>query len=275
MAQPKCYKQELKLINKKNISEYYQLPILDGLELLNAKSHTLDFPFHTHDTFNIALILENTFKIKLDDKDIVVPKGVLSIVHPNEVHATPCDKDLGNSFFTFYVSPEAIKDLNNGETVVFEDKVIYDQHIFNELFFLSVHVKNNTIDFENRLVAVLKLLVSKYATVKPVTLATSKLFQSFMVESNFDSFSLESTANQFGLNKYKFIRLFKQETGLTPNNFVLLKKIETSKEMLKSGKPIMNIAIDCGFYDASHYYRNFKRFTGVNPLDFQNAFLIK
>ncbi|MDP2722244.1 MAG: hypothetical protein Q8O72_05775 [Bacteroidales bacterium] len=67
-------------MSKRNISEYHQLPILDGLELLNAKSHTLDFPFHTHDTFNIALILENTFNIRLDDKDIMVPKGVLSIV---------------------------------------------------------------------------------------------------------------------------------------------------------------------------------------------------
>ncbi len=262
-------------MSKRNISEYHHLPILDGLELLNAKSHTLDFPFHTHDTFNIALILENTFNIRLDDKDIKVPKGVLSIVHPNEVHATPCDKDLGNSFFTFYVSPEAIKDFNNGEPVFFEDKIIYDQSIFNELYSLSVHFKNNEIDFENRLVVALKLLVTKYATVKPMKLATSKLFQSFIAETSFESFSLDKTASQFGLNKYKFIRFFKQETGLTPNNYVLLKKIEKSKKKLKNGKPIFDVAIDCGFYDTSHFYKNFKRFTGVNPLDFQSCFLIK
>lgn len=267
--------EKSKLTSKRNISEYYQLPILDGLELLNAKTHTLDFPFHTHDTFNIALIIENTFNIRLNDKDILVPHGALSIVHPNEVHATPCDKDLGNSFFTFYVSPEAIKDFNNGENVFFEDKVIYDQPIFNELYFLSTHFKNYEIDFENRLIAALKLLVSKYASVKPVKSNTSKLFQSFIVESNVDTFSLERTANQFGLNKYKFIRLFKQETGLTPNNYVLLSRIQESKNMLKEGKPIFNTAIDCGFYDLSHFYKNFKRFTGVNPLDFQNSFIIK
>lgn len=260
--------------SKRNISEYHQLPILDGLELLNAKSHTLDFPFHTHDTFNIALILENTFNIKLDDKDILVPKGVLSIVHPNEVHATPCDKDLGNSFFTFYVSPEAIKDFNNGKPVFFEDKIIYDQYVFNELYFLSMHFKNNEVDFENRLIAVLKLLVTNYTSVQPVKFVTSKLFQSFITETNFESFSLDKTASQFGLNKYKFIRLFKQETGLTPNNYVLLSRIQESKIMLKEGRPIFNTAIDCGFYDLSHFYRNFKRFTGVNPLDFKNALFI-
>ena len=261
--------------SKINLSEYHQLPILDGLELLDAKSHTLDFPYHTHETYNIALILDTTFNTKLNDKFLQAPKGTLSITNPNEVHATPCDKDLGNSFFTFYVSPEAIVDFTDGQPVHFEDRVIYDPPIFNELYFLSTHFNNSEISFEIRLIAALKLLVSKYASVKPVKLATSKLFQSFIVESTFESFSLDKTANQFGLNKYKFMRLFKQETGLTPNNYVLLSRIQESKNMLKEGKPIFNTAIDCGFYDLSHFYKNFKRYTGVNPLDFQNSFFVK
>ena len=259
---------------KKNISEYHRLPILDGLELLNAKSHTLDFPFHTHDTFNIALILDTTFNVKLNHKLLKAPKGTLSITNPDEVHATPCDSDLGNSFFTYYVSPDAIKKFNDGNPVFFEDKTIYDQNIFNELCYLSVNYSTNVIQFEKRLITALKTLISKYSTVKPITYKTNKLFQNFISETDFDSFSLDKIEMQFGINKYKFIRLFKQETGLTPNNYALLKKVEKSKLMLKEGIPIFNIAIDCGFYDASHFYKNFKRFTGVNPLDFQNALLI-
>lgn len=263
------------MTSTKNISEYHNLPILDGLELLNAKSHTLDFPFHTHETFNIALILDTTFNTKLNDKFLKAPKGTLSITNPKEVHATPCDHDLGNSFFTFYVSPDAIKDFNNGQRVFFEDKIIYDQSIFKELYFLSANYGNDNMNFERRLVSALKILISKYATIKPITFSTNKLFQTFINETKFETFSLDKTALQFGIDKYKFIRLFKQETGLTPNNFVLLKKIERSKKLLKQGNPIFNVAIDCGFYDTSHFYKNFKRFTGVNPLDFQNALFIQ
>ena len=121
-----------------------------------------------------------------------------------------------------------------------------------------IHFKNNDVDFENRLIAVLKLLVTNYTSVLPIKFAKSKLFQSFITETNFESFSLDKTASQFGLNKYKFIRLFKQETGLTPNNYVLLSRIQESKNMLKEGRPIFNTAIDCGFYDLSHFYKNFK-----------------
>lgn len=262
------------MTSKKNISEYNQLPILDGLELLNAKSHTIDFPFHTHDTFNIALILDTTFNTKLNDKFLKAPKGSLSITNPNEVHATPCDQDLGNSFFTYYVSPEAFKDFNGGKPVFFEDKIIYNQNLFNELYFLTSVYHKDEITFENRLIIALKSLISKYASINPISYNTNKLFQCFINETKFDTFSLDKTAAQFGINKYKFIRLFKQETGLTPNNFVLLKKIEQSKKMLKAGKPIFDVAIDCGFYDTSHFYKNFLRFTGVNPLNFQNALFV-
>lgn len=258
--------------NKTNINEYYQLPILDGLELLNAKSCILDFPFHTHTTFNISLILKNTFETKLTDRLLKAPVGTICITNSNEVHATPCDNYVGNSFFTYYVSPEVIMKLNAGQDVFFDDKIIYDQSIFNELYFLSFNFNKSNVQLEKRLTLALKSLISKHSANRKTSYKTSQLFQSFIDNTSFDTFSLSKTASQFGINKYKFIRLFKQETGLTPNNFILLKKIEQSKKLLKNGTPIFDVAINCGFYDNSHFYKNFKRFIGVNPLDYQNAF---
>ncbi|WP_298533222.1 AraC family transcriptional regulator [uncultured Algibacter sp.] len=259
----------------KNISEYHYKPILDGLEFLRAKSHTIDFPFHTHDTFNIALILDTTFNIKLTDKFLKVPRGVLSIVNPDEVHATPCDRDQGNSFFTFYVSPDVIKSFNNNRNVFFRNKVIYNTQLFNEFYFLSENLENASVNFEFRLTKALKQLVVNYAEDEMFSYKTTKLFQTFINESSFETFSLDKTASQFGIDKFKFIRLFKQETGLTPNNFVLLKKIEKSKQLLKKGVPILNVAVDAGFYDAPHFYKNFKRFTGVTPLVFQDSYFVQ
>lgn len=260
--------------NKTDINEYHQLPILDGLELLNAKSCTFNFPFHTHNTFNISLILKNTFNTKLTDRFLKAPVGTICITNAKEVHATPCDNLIGNSFFTFYVSPEVISKLNNNKNVFFKDNIIYDQSIFSELYYLSLNFKQKDIQFEERLKSALTSLISKYSYNQDNNYKTKQLFQSFINNTSFDGFSLSKTASEFGMSKYKFIRLFKQETGLTPNNFILLKKIEQSKEMLKNGNPIFNVAIDCGFYDNSHFYKNFKRFIGVNPMEYQNAFFL-
>lgn len=259
-------------MNTKNISSYHKLPILDGLELLNAKEHTLNFPYHTHDTFNIALILDNTFNTKLTDKFLKAPTGTLAITNPNEIHATPCDTLKGNSFFTFYISPEVLKTINKGTPVFFKDRTIYNPHVFSELYYLSLNFNKNLNFFEDRLYKVIQTLVQQHSVNEPFKNSMVTLFQDFINDiENIEKFSLDKTANQFGINKFKFLRLFKQETGLTPNNFLLLKRIEKSKKMLTEGKPIFNTAIDLGFHDASHFYKNFRRFTGVTPLVCQNS----
>lgn len=259
-------------MNKRNFSLYHKLPILDGLEMLNAKEHTLNFPNHTHNTFNIALILDNTFNTKLTNKFLKAPTGSIAITNPNEIHATPCDELKGNSFFTFYVSPEVLKTINKGMPVYFENRTIYDISIFRELYYLSLNFDKGISQFENRLYRAMETLVNRHGANETFKKGATSLFQTFINEiEDIEKFSLEKTAHLFGLNKYKFLRLFKQETGLTPNNYILLTKIEKSKEMLISGTPIFHVAIDLGFHDSSHFYKTFQKFTGVTPLVYQNA----
>lgn len=255
----------------KNVSTYHKLPILDGLELLHAKNHTTDFPFHTHNTFNIAIILNQTFNTKLSDKFLQAPKGTLSITNPHEVHATPCDHQLGNSFFTFYISPEVLKDLNQGENVFFEDKIIYDESIFNNLYFLSNNFENPVINVEKMLLANLKTLVKHYAKSIHFKNKETALFHRFVNDNWMEKFSLDAAAKSFGLDKYKFLRLFKYETGLTPNNFILLQRVEKSKKLLDKQVDLLEIVVETGFYDVAHLSKHFKRFTGVSPTAYRKA----
>lgn len=258
-------------MNNKNLNTYHKLPFFDGLELLHAKNHTVNFPFHTHNTFNIALILDQTFYTKLNDKFLQAPIGTLSITNPNEVHATPCEEKIGNSFFTFYISPEVLNKLNKNQPVFFEDKIIYDPDLFNKLYYLSQNFASPVLNFERELLAVLKNLVFRYAITPAFKNKEINLFFRFLNDEPFEKFSLENTAKSFGLDKYKFLRLFKQETGLTPNSYVILKRIEKCKALLKTNDDLLSIAVDTGFYDIAHLCKDFKRFTGVTPLEYKNS----
>ncbi len=260
-----------KLADTHNISTYHKIPILDGLELLNAKKHTIDFPFHTHHTFNIALILNQTFYTKLNDKFLQAPIGTISITNPNEVHATPCDNKLGNSFFTFYIAPDVLKTLNSGRDVFFEDKIIYDRDLVNGFHYFAEHFNNPALNLEKELLNVLEKLVSRYASSMYFSDKKTILFQDFIGENLMEKFSLTDTAKRFGLDKYKFLRLFKHETGLTPNNYILLQRIEKCKKLLTKETDLMEVAIETGFYDVAHLSRHFKRFTGVTPSEYKKA----
>ena len=82
---------------------------------------------------------------------------------------------------------------------------------------------------------------------------------------------MEKSAAMFGVDKYKFLRLFKAETGLTPNNYIILKRIEKCKELLKSQNDLLDIAIELGFYDATHLCKHFKKVIGISPFAYKNA----
>lgn len=258
-------------MKKASNNSYHKLPILDGLELLDAKQHTQDFPFHTHNTFNITLVLDQTFSTKLPDRLLQASAGAIVITNPDEVHATICDNKFGSSFFTFYVSPEVLMHLNKKKPVSFYDKVITDNSLFQQLYVLSRECDNPGNETERKLLAALKQLVTNHANDSVTPDAKSRLFHAFLEENDLEKFSLENTASRFGLDKYKFLRLFKQETGLTPNNYIILKRIEKCKELLRTQDDLLGIAIQTGFYDATHLCKYFKKITGITPLAYRYA----
>lgn len=255
-------------------NSYYRLPILDGLELLDASYHRVDFPFHSHATFNISLITGQTFANKLTDRILQATTGTIIITNPAEVHASVCDKNMGTSFFTFYVSPGVMQELNGGRPVWFETKVLHDEALYIALYNLSQNFTAAAYPVEQLLLKSLRRLIKGYAnTEKAAPTSATRLFQSFLENGHPDPFSLDATARQFGLDKFKFLRLFKQQTGLTPNNFIILRRIEKAKHLLQTGDNLLDIALDAGFCDATHLCHHFKKITGVTPMTYRNAAL--
>lgn len=164
-----------------------------------------------------------------------------------------------------------LKTLNKGHDVFFEDKIIYDRDLVNRFHYLSEHFSNPALNLEKELLNVLEKLVARYASSMYFSEQKTVLFQDFISENLMEKFSLTDTAKRFGLDKYKFLRLFKHETGLTPNHYILLQRIEKCKKLLNKETDLMEIAIENGFYDVAHFSRHFKRFTGVTPSEYKKA----
>ncbi|MEO6150642.1 MAG: helix-turn-helix domain-containing protein, partial [Mucilaginibacter sp.] len=159
---------------------------------------------------------------------------------------------------------------NHNKPVAFTQKVIYDDGLFDALHRLSISIKE--VDrqplFENELKDTLGQLAAKHGSGRDNLdgYKIQSLFDDLLAEENFAKFSLPVAARRFGIDKYKFIRLFKFQTGLTPSNYFILKRIEKSKTMLADGHDLLSVAVDLGFYDAAHYSHHFKKFTGISPI---------
>lgn len=68
----------------------------------------------------------------------------------------------------------------------------------------------------------------------------------------------------------QFDRVFKTETGVNPKVFQNLIKLDTAY-LLKNRNPQQNwssIALESGFYDYQHLSKNYLKYIGYTPTDF-------
>ena len=81
--------------------------------------------------------------------------------------------------------------------------------------------------------------------------------------------NLDDLACRFSLDKYQLIRHFKRQLGITPNGYLTLLRIEQAKGLLAQGHALVEVALETGFYDQSHFARCFRTHTGVTPRGYQ------
>jgi AraC family transcriptional regulator len=83
---------------------------------------------------------------------------------------------------------------------------------------------------------------------------------------------LEQLAAEAELSPFHFARLFRETTGITPHQYVLERRIERAKLLLRLKQmPIAEIAQQSGFSSATNFVRSFRSRVGVTPGEWLRA----
>lgn len=82
----------------------------------------------------------------------------------------------------------------------------------------------------------------------------------------FDKFDLEELAFNACMSKYHFLRVFKQVTGVTPQNYHQQIRYRRACELLhEDGMQIQEIAWELGFHELAAFSKFFKKHSGSTP----------
>ncbi|MBL7952075.1 MAG: AraC family transcriptional regulator [Flavobacteriales bacterium] len=78
---------------------------------------------------------------------------------------------------------------------------------------------------------------------------------------------LDATVAASGLARRQFERRFKRCTGFSPALFLRIVRFQRTYRMLENGTAttLTDVAHAAGYFDQSHFIRDFKRFSGLNP----------
>jgi AraC-like DNA-binding protein len=93
------------------------------------------------------------------------------------------------------------------------------------------------------------------------------------IQSNAQDLSIDKLAAVSHLSPFHFSRLFKQNTGLAPHQYVLHWRIEEAKRLLtRTELDLAEIAQRLGFRDQSHFTERFRKITGATPKRWRDKF---
>jgi AraC family transcriptional regulator len=95
-----------------------------------------------------------------------------------------------------------------------------------------------------------------------------------LVHAEMDSdLSLEELADTAGLSMTHFSEMFRQSTGKSPHQFVLHRRIDRAKELLRAAEMrVLDVAVACGFKSQQHFARVFRSVCGASPTEFRQEF---
>jgi AraC-like DNA-binding protein/mannose-6-phosphate isomerase-like protein (cupin superfamily) len=88
-----------------------------------------------------------------------------------------------------------------------------------------------------------------------------------------DTIGLDTIAKALYVSPSCLSHKFKDEVGLTVNQYVVSRKLgEAQMRLVFQNTPIKEIAADCGYSNLQYFYPVFKKNTGITPREFRDTY---
>jgi AraC-like DNA-binding protein len=257
---------------------------LRGVELLHAHYIEQRFAPHVHEGFVFTVIERGAQSFRHRGSDHLAPAGSMVLINPDELHTGSRAHEQGWRYRGFYPDNRLVSgvlaelELATGGLPSFADSVLHDPQLhrmFAELHRL-LDSRASALQQQSAWREAILALFQRHAQVpagrapghEPRAVARAKeLLSSQLAEPP----SLEALAAAVGLSPFHFARVFRRATGLPPHAWLLQRRLERARGLLKSGCAPLSVAMQLGFADQSHLSRQFKRTYGVGPGAYRKA----
>jgi AraC family transcriptional regulator len=83
---------------------------------------------------------------------------------------------------------------------------------------------------------------------------------------------LSELSEAAGLSRVQFLRQFKKATGRSPHAYIVERRIERAKQLLKRpDSTLIGVALDLGFSNQSHFSQVFRKAVGIPPSQWRSS----
>lgn len=224
-----------------------------GVLAFVSQGSSAKYPLHTHvSTYTVGYVRNGSIRLRHKGKKRMVRKGGVFVIGPDEPHSLEADSDFALINVCVDLSAAASRSL--GDPFPFSNENQPESLTRAEASVLGkalgrlsrMHLAEEPIDALHHL----KRRLEQYPQEK---------------------LELADMARMAHIDKFHLIRKFRSRYGLTPMRFLAQSRVRMARRIMLRSASLTLAALDAGFYDQSHFIREFRRIAGMPPGKYREA----
>ncbi len=224
---------------------------------------------HCHETWEIISNVEGEGILEFDGLSVPFDSRTIVCIPPNVAHAKYSDTGFRDIWFWCSEFPA----LDPTKPTVFTDDSEHNITSLMNILYSVRHEKvpNYKVVAESLLDSIQQLILSRLER-KQIDPRVEEIVHTIIHHFQDPAFSLDECLSKNGYCSDHMRRLFREQIGKTPHEYLSYMRIKAAKKLLTSRKvsnySVGEICTMVGFHDVSYFSRIFKKATGISPSEY-------
>lgn len=259
-----------------------------------------DFPLHVHDAHEFCYFISGSGTFYIESNDYEAYPGCILIIRAGETHRLKVNPNLPYERIDIEFSPALLNGLDpEGQlTEAFTRRPAGQRNLYTPDMLTSDLVRccMNTLSAQFQVIPDRQKPLALTSCLAPVLLDVRRAFVSqdseeapqtgkavtlvsqvieYINAHLCEKFGLDTLTREFYTSKTHLNHQFKQVTGFTVCEYIVVKRLILARQYIRDGMSIGTAAAACGWSDYSSFYRSYKARFGVSPSADKHADVLK
>lgn len=266
------------LIFHKSSTQNLKPKVLYAGELKRSKNW-VEQP-HEHRFCEILYVRTGNGTVHLKDSEFKISAGDILVFNPHTLHY-----EVGNELSFYFFGVSKIKLDNLPENFLMEEGSSPLIHTGNTAPILENYFAQLVMEAERELyfyddisVSLVKIILSHilriltYGDKGYFKINESYLQAKQFIDENYANIkNIDDVCRSMYISRYYLTHLFKDYSGMSPLKYIITKRIELAKELLRTTDlPISEIALKTGYAEINSFIKTFKNVENITPYAYRS-----
>ena len=245
-----------------------------GVELYRAHIVRHSFEPHAHEAYGLGAIESGAERFRYAGSEQYAGAGSLLLMNPEALHTGRAETEEGWRYRMIYLDREVLEQVTGDAGWSFDQAVRHDAGRAAQVGqrLQALWYCDTPLAFDSLLAELIELVRPDARVARQARQEARPRFSEVtdFLRANLDrSLRLDDLAQVAGLSPFHFLRQFRAQHHVTPQQMLMAYRMHDAKRRLAAGEAAAQVAAATGMVDQAHLTRSFARRYGVTPGRYQ------